>query len=658
MEDWSKVYDAIGFGNDYNEAVQNARKIISFSYYDLPSCRKTCLIYMSIFAEDSWIEKNSLIWKWVAEGFITDKEGIGLFEQGENCFNDLVNRSMIRWVDPGRDSSRGGCSVHDMVLDLILNLSGELNFARILDENQEIRSSSSSCKSNNLVRRLSIHNRCAEQYTAIMELGHLRSFSATSCSDGRMPPLRSFKALRVLALDRCGSSASDWCLDHIGKLLHLRYLGLTRTPFTELPRDIGHYLKFLKTLDVRESGIRELPVSVGELRKLACLCASEGTKMMASIRKLTSLEELQLVHVDVSPNFTRELRNLTQLRLLHIAFDEMDESTHKDLVESVCNLRRLQSLGIGSDWGKSTTRELNFDHWEGWVPPLELHTLCHHISHLPRRPRWMNYSVVPHISYLAFCVDLMKQQDMQILGRFPSLRYLMVSTRRYVLYTVGTDEFRKLRGLFTNMEIICGGEGGALMMLEELSCMVLKNQGVGILVPGSMPLLHKTTFELDCEGCSAVQSDDVKNDDKSMELPAGEEEVRAEDLQDYLSSTFSSVLNSPVIHDLLFKLGHQSGLEFSLDTWRYATKSCQEECMNHVLDVAQDVHGSGQSDSSDDLSGMMQQMLPVVSQILAGLPPFESTLKPQHNDDGNFGGELDTSLQVIVPSLILFHFDF
>ena len=119
-EEWMHVHSSMGRGVTQGDIVKEMNRILSLSYYDLPSHLKPCLLYLSIFPEDSEIERDWLIWRWLAEGFIQcDKEKSRLFEIGESYFNELMNRSLIQ---PAKTNDEGvvvTCHIDGMVLDLI-----------------------------------------------------------------------------------------------------------------------------------------------------------------------------------------------------------------------------------------------------------------------------------------------------------------------------------------------------------------------------------------------------------------------------------------------------------------------------------------------------------------------------------------------------------
>uniref|UniRef100_A0ACD5UVS9 Uncharacterized protein n=1 Tax=Avena sativa TaxID=4498 RepID=A0ACD5UVS9_AVESA len=496
--DWSKVYDAIGFGHEDNRDVHNTRKILSFSYYDLPSYLKTCLLYISMFPEDCLIEKKTLIWRWIVEHFIPEREGIVLYEQGEIYFNELVNKSMIRWIEPDEyNSTQCGCRVHDMVLDLIRTISNEINFVTIYDMEQH--DTFSRGKRTNRVRRLALHGGSSVNCYKIIEMEHVRSFAIT-WGDNRMPLLLSFRVLRVLVIEDCVIPEGR-SLEHLGKLVHLRYLGLVKTYVEKLPEGIGHDLKFLEILDVRGGSISELPPSVGELRNLRCLWAGDGTRMMGEIGKLTCLEELQLYLVDKCPNFFTELGKLRELRVLEIHYAEMEDTAIKALVESLGNLPKIHSLEV-------SPQQLEYQHvvgggLEALAPSSKLCLLSLEYMIIPRMPPWINSLCVPFLSHLALYLAVVVARDLQTLGRLPLLLDLVLwnEEKTCISYTFGSDEFHKLRLLRTNMEIeITIGEG-ALTMLEILAYRAsARIEDVASLVPWNnrCPLLDEVTCWLDC----------------------------------------------------------------------------------------------------------------------------------------------------------------
>nr|XP_020149766.3 disease resistance protein RGA5-like [Aegilops tauschii subsp. strangulata] len=432
-EEWMHVHSSMGRGVTEGGIVKDMKRILSLSYYDLPSHLKACLLYLNIFPEDFEINRDWLIWRWLAEGFIQcDKDETRLFEIGKSYFNELMNRSLIQPAKTNYEGTVVTCRIHDMVLDLICSLSSEENFISILD-NAEWNAPNPQRK----FRRLSLHNIKAKvqnhqfDSTSLSKVRTFAVFSPVTCDWLSSPS--SFQFLRVLDLGNCGSreSSSGISLKYAGNLIHLRYLGLRNADVHELPLEIGKKLQLLQTLDIRGSSIIELPKSIVQLRKLICLYVDTGLRLPEGMGNLTSLEVLQEVNLTSSPHIVKELSHLTEIRRIELHCDSkaVDLINMDILTESLGNLQKLQILCI--DFGGVLSECIR----ESWVPPPHLHTFHSwgtHLGSVLRLPKWINSTSLPHISSLAIFVEELQGDDIQIIGRLPALRHLGLRARRVV----------------------------------------------------------------------------------------------------------------------------------------------------------------------------------------------------------------------------------
>ncbi|KAG2557801.1 hypothetical protein PVAP13_8NG251000 [Panicum virgatum] len=472
-EEWFEVYSSISLSRQGNNQVETTMKILSLSYYDMPSHLRTCLLYLSIFPEDYVIKKESLIWMWIAEGFVHGQQGVGIFEVGERYFNALINRSMIQQWGYIDDASTG-CRLHDMVLELIRSLSCEVNFVTILDNEQ-------GTSAHRNIRRLSHQNMRIEYMTTedAVDMKKIRSFIAISCTISEIIPFSCFHVLRVLALE--DSEAQNNHIKHLGALLQLRYLMLSGMKLSELPEGIGD-LKFLQTLDLGKTRVRKLPSTISNLTQLLCLrgrCSMDAGG--AVIGKLTSLQELRM-RVDLGNLesgymlFCEGLGNLRELRVLKVEFKGLD-SEQEVLGDSLRNMCKLQYLEVHEHHSWRSIKVEQVSRWNapGAVLSRHIRVLLLADYRFSILPTCIDSSLLPNLSDLSMSVDFVSCQDMRIM-KFPELCRLTVDTslRTKLLVVYGGDGyFRRLKSFKLNWSFLVmfrGRKLGAPVMpiLENL----------------------------------------------------------------------------------------------------------------------------------------------------------------------------------------------
>ena len=83
VAEWDKVLSAIGSSLAMKPDAETMSSILFLSYFDIPHNLRTCLLYLSVYPEDHKIEKQRLINRWMAEGFIHKEKGQNEYEIGE-----------------------------------------------------------------------------------------------------------------------------------------------------------------------------------------------------------------------------------------------------------------------------------------------------------------------------------------------------------------------------------------------------------------------------------------------------------------------------------------------------------------------------------------------------------------------------------------------
>uniref|UniRef100_A0A453Q1L5 Disease resistance protein RPM1 n=2 Tax=Aegilops tauschii TaxID=37682 RepID=A0A453Q1L5_AEGTS len=457
--------------------------ILSLSYNDLAPNLKTCLLYLCIYPEDYVIERDILVRRWIAEGFISEERGQSKQEVAENHFYELINKSMVQPVEVGYDGKAHACKVHDMMLELIILKSVEDNFISLAGHDQ---TDLANC--HGPIRRLSLQH-IDQELASILEnedLSHVRSLIviASTCIK-HLPRLVGFEALRLLEFQDC-ENLHEYDMSGIDKLVQLKYLSFRGTDMLKLPSGVVR-LYVLETLDLRDTHIEELPTGIIQLVKLQHLLiarypysgtAHGETKIPNGIGTMKNLQAISGFNIIKSSLCAvEELGNLTSLKDLHLQLDGGGSQEYKGheemLLSSLCKLGtcKLQSLWIYSP--DSTPLQL-LDSWSPLPYNLQMFRMTTDYD-LPKMPKWI-VPALTSLSYLDINLIEATQEDLQILGEMPALLSLSITfnaVQKEKLTLQGVafpclKEFYLIRTFGHGIAIYLTFEEGTLPKLEKL----------------------------------------------------------------------------------------------------------------------------------------------------------------------------------------------
>lgn len=413
--------------NSTKASSNNARQVLKFC--NLTSNCKNCLLYMSIFPEDTIFERKRLVRRWAVEG-MTGKRGIrSALDEADHCFDLLVAHGFL---EPFGESDTGKvkrCKVPSDVLEIVTQIAREDHFVKnnhhpelahrlsVHYEGQPHKAE----KELNVTRSQACWNICGHfnrSYQTTVEQSNATDFFLES-----LPSSTHSWILKVLDLEKC-IELKDHHLENICKIFHLKYLSLRETGITELPKQLDK-LQFLETLDIRETKVKAFANNSVFLPKLKHLLAGHPTYGTVAMPKhIGDMTELQVIsHIAVSGDGSelKYVGYLVQLVKLGVAVYENKTSVLSHLYHATGNLGFLRSLSIEVIEIDEEENEIRNNKDASPIYPKHLHKL--NISGLKNGlPSWIEKLKV--LTKMTLQMTFITDDDFKILSQLTSLSWL------------------------------------------------------------------------------------------------------------------------------------------------------------------------------------------------------------------------------------------
>ncbi|KAJ6386600.1 hypothetical protein OIU78_016511 [Salix suchowensis] len=455
-EEWEDVLCSELWRLDQVDKDQVEKKIflpLLLSYYDLPSVVRRCFLYCAMFPKDYKMNRDELVKMWMAQGYLKGTGSRDMEVVGEQYFQVLAARSFFQDIE---EDEREDIifKMHDIVHD----------FAQYMTENECL-----TVDGNNLgeasvetsierVRHLSMMLSGETSFpSSIHRAKGLRSLLIDNSGDpwlGAALPdvMKQLTCIRSLNLPE---SSIKEIPKEVGKLIHLRYLNLSYCrELVSLPETMCDLCN-LQSLDVRGCrSLKELPRATVKLIKLRHLCIDESgvAFMPKGIERLTCLRTLDCFMVcgggenESKAANLRELKNLDHiggsLEIWNLRGGGIEDAAEAQLK----NKKRLLCLYLFLiEHDNHNHEDDNHNHEDDNLievlqPPSDLERLTIKRYGGIGLPDWMMALTRLQELELSYCFNL---EVLPPLGRLPNLESLSlggVGVRRLDAGFVGIEE--------------------------------------------------------------------------------------------------------------------------------------------------------------------------------------------------------------------------
>ncbi|KAL4587170.1 hypothetical protein LXL04_000037 [Taraxacum kok-saghyz] len=357
---------------------ERVEKSLKLSFDNLPnSMVKQCFVYCSIFKKDKVMKREKLVQLWIALGLVQadEQKNKDMEDVGNDIFQILVSNSLFQGVKVDRKGEVIGCSMHDLVHDVLLSLSKHESLRLVDATNDDV-----ACIPK--VKHLSLYQKEYEDYENRTKVylpieGHMTAKTLhTFFFMGEVKKKFSFQRFKCMRILKLKGFIIEKIDDSIGELVHLRYLDLSSTVISVLPGSIGK-LYHLQTLNLYHCyNLTKFPISMRNLISLRC-CKFHDSIPVHIIGHLTCLRTLE--YFKVGPEKGNQIEELGHLKHLGGKLNILDlenVSSKEDAVKAdLSGKKNLREITFKWSSYESGVNKKDKDVLEGLQPPSDLEFL-------------------------------------------------------------------------------------------------------------------------------------------------------------------------------------------------------------------------------------------------------------------------------------------